>query len=682
VARRVPKVLTLHGKERTDDYAWLREKGSKEVLDYLAAENAYTDAMIAPSAPLREALYKEMLGRIQQNDASVPYEKGDFLYYQRTEEGKQYPTSYRKPKGGKGAEQIILDPNEIGKANKFVSVAYSEVSDDGNYLAYGLDTVGFRQYTLQIKDLRTGEILAEHPERIRSIAFAGDGKTLFYTVEDPVQKRSYRLYRHEYGKKKGSAAASGEDPLVYEEKDERFDLEVERSHSKEYVFLTAQSHTTTEVSFLSAKKPESKLTVVAPREQGHEYYVQHRGGDFYIRTNAGAPNFHLVKAPVKSPGRASWKEVVPHSDEALLHNFGLFSGFTVLVVRRDGQRGISILDAKDHVLVDSVALPDPVREVYMSDNERFDAPFVRLGYESPVTPESTYDYDVGKRELVLRKRTEIKGYDPSRYQVVRTSAKAKDGTMVPMSILARKDITPDGKSPAVLYGYGAYGLSIRSTFSAERFSLVDRGVVYAFAHVRGGMEMGRRWYDAGRMANKRNSFTDFIACGEHLATSGWADRSRIVAEGRSAGGLLVGAAMNMRPDLWRGVVLGVPFVDVVNTMLDTSLPLTAAEFEEWGDPRKPEQYDAIMAYSPYDNIRPQAYPALLVYTSYHDSQVMYWEPAKFVARLRATKTDHNPLLFRVDMDPSGHGGKSGRYDRLKEAAFRYSFILTTLGIDR
>jgi oligopeptidase B len=686
VARKEPKIERIHGYERADEYAWLRNKGSPDVLGYLSSESAYTDAMMKPTEALQEALYKEMLGRIKETDQTVPYKKGNAYYYTRTEEGKQYPIHCRKLGRLDAPEEVLIDLNEIGKTEKFVGLGPMDVSDDGNLFAYGLDTTGFRQFVLRVKDLRTGAQLPDRVERITSVAFARDNRTLFYVVEDPVSKRAHRLYRHVLGQgaaKGPSAASPPADALLYEEKDEMFDLDVERSSSQEFIFVTSASKTSSEVRHLRADRPDSALTLIAPRERDHEYYVDHRGKLFYIRENSTGRNFRLVTAKVGDNGRAGWKEIVPHRDAVMLENVQVFAGHTVLREREGGLQQLRVLDDKDRPLVDRIPLPEPIYALFPERNEEYASSIFRFNYQSPVTPSSVYDYDVRTRALTLKKRVEVRGgYDPARYEVQRLHASAADGTQIPISLVYRKGISPDGKTPTLLYGYGAYGFSVPTAFIPNRVSLLERGVVFAMAHVRGGGELGKPWHDKGRMMAKRNTFTDFITCAEHLIKLGWATKDRLAIQGGSAGGLLMGAVTNMRPDLWKAVVAAVPFVDVMNTMLDASLPLTVSEFEEWGNPKIKEQYDAMITYSPYDNIARKDYPAILVETSYNDSQVMYWEPAKYVARLRAMKTDKNPLLFKINMQPAGHGGQSGRYNRLRENAFEFAFILTQLGIPR
>ncbi|WAS90988.1 S9 family peptidase [Nannocystis punicea] len=687
VARKEPHVVELaNGLKLVDEYHWMRRKDAPDVLDHLRAEDAYAEAMTAHLAPLREKLHEEMLGRLVETDVDVPYKDGDYLYYSRVEKGKQYPIHCRKAvKGGEAAnEEILLDLNEIGKREKFVGLGPKSVSNDGSVLAYGIDTTGFRQFVLRFKDLRTGKELPERIERVTSVAFAKDGRTVFYTVEDPTTKRSHRLYRHRLGEE------PAKDALVHDEKDERFRVHVHRSRSREIVFVNIESRITSEVRFVRADRPEGPLVTVEPREQGHEYSVEHRGKELLITTNSAATaggakpvNFRLVSAPLDRPGRASWKEVVPHRPGVMLEGADAFQGFTVLVEREDGVRHLRFMQGKQLSLDAShrVVLPEAVYSVWPGANPELGATSYRIGYESPITPETVYEYDPAKRSLTLRKRLEVPGgYDASRYEVRRVFATAKDGTKVPISVVARKGAAPDRKNPVHLYGYGSYGHSINMGFSSARISLLDRGVVSATAHVRGGGEMGKRWHEDGRMQKKMNTFTDFVAAAEALVAEGWADPRRIVIQGASAGGLLMGAVVNLRPDLFAGVVAEVPFVDVIHTMLDESLPLTVEEFEEWGNPKKPDELAMMLQYSPYDNIAPKAYPPVLVRTSYSDSQVMYWEPAKYVAKLRATKTDQNPVLLRIHLGAAGHGGLSGRYDKLRDTAFTYAWMLDRLGV--
>jgi oligopeptidase B len=672
VAKRIPRTTTVHGVELSDDYFWLREKKNPETIAYLQAENAYTDAYMKPTAALQEKLYREMLARIKETDTNVPYRLGAHLYYTRTEQGKQYAVFARRKGDMTAPEEILLDLNEMAKGHPFMSVGEFDVTGDGQLLAFSTDETGYREYTLQIKDLRTGQV-TKIADRVSSAAWAADDKTLFYVVDHPVNKNPYRLYRHVLGR--------AEDELVYEEKDEMFHLEVERSRSRGYIFVTSSSHTTSEVRYLPADKPGEPLRLIEPRESGHEYYVDHHGAGFYIRSNAGGfRNFHLVSAPASDPRRANWKELIPHRPGVYLGGVEFFKDFFVVSERSEATPHLRVVDFRTGKVTD-IATPEPVYNISLSTNREFDTTKVRYSYQSFITPASTYDYDVraGKSEL-LKQQPVLGGYDPTLYKSERVYAKAADGTRVPISLVYKKDLKLDGARPLLLGAYGSYGIPSNVTFSSNRLSLLDRGVVFATAHIRGGGDLGKEWHDQGKMLAKKNTFTDFIAAAEFLVKKKYTSRDRIVITGGSAGGLLMGAVVNMRPDLFKAVVAYVPFVDVVNTMLDDTLPLTAGEWEEWGNPVKNKEHFLYMkSYSPYDNIEAKDYPAMLVKTSLNDSQVMYHEPAKFVAKLRRMKTDKNPLLLKTNMG-AGHGGASGRYDALRETAFDYAFILTQLGI--
>ena len=672
IARKVPHVVTLHGDRRQDDYFWLREKSSPEVIDYLKAENAYAEAMTADSEPFRQALYQEMLGRIKQTDLSVPYRLRGYYYYSRTEEGKQYPIQCRKRGSLDGAEEVILDLNAMASEHKFLAIGALAVSDDNQRLAFTLDTTGFRQYTLQVKDLATGAMGPENVGKVGSVVWAADGSTIFYTVEDPA-KRQYRLYRHKHG------TPNTGDELVYEEKDERFELDARRSASKAYIFLTSASHTASEVRFLPAGRPLEPFRLIAAREKDHEYYVEHHGDQFYIRTNQNAPNFRLVTAPVGEPGKGHWQEVVPHRADVMITGLTMFADYYVRSEREGGLPQLTVTDFRTGAS-HRITFPEPVYTCGTGTNAEYESSVYRYTYQSFITPSSVFDYDMEKRTSTLLKQTEVLGgYDPARYESQRLWAKASDGTRIPISIVYRKGTPRDGSAPMLLSGYGSYGISQNATFNSNRLSLLDRGVVVAIAHIRGGGEMGKTWHEQGRMMKKKNTFTDFIACAEYLIAEKYTARDRLVITGGSAGGLLMGAVVNLRPDLFKAVVAEVPFVDVINTMSDASLPLTVGEFEEWGNPQIKSEYEYIKTYCPYTNTVGKAYPTMLVKTSLNDSQVMYWEPAKWVARLRAVKTDHNPLLLKINMG-AGHGGSSGRYDALHEVAFNYAFILSQFAI--
>jgi oligopeptidase B len=674
VARKEPHKIAIHGDTLVDDYYWMRNKGTPEVESHLKAELAYADAFMKPTAALQQKLYDEMLARIQQTDTNVPARERGYFYYSRTEEGKQYPIYARKKGSLEAAEEVILDVNALAEGKQFMSIGEMSVSPDGNLLAYTVDDTGFRQYRLQVKDLRTGRLGPDTAERVTSVEWTEDGQSLFYSVEHPQTKRSYQVFRHALGGSK--------DEPVYEEKDERFNVGVWKSRDHKYLFVESGSLTSTEIRYKPADAAAGEWKVFAERVPEQQYDVDHRDGTFWIRTNDQGRNYRLVTAPASDPSRKSWKEVVAHRDDVMLSGHLLFRDFYVLVEREGGWPQIRITDFRNGQS-HRVAFPEPAYQVNLSNNREFDAPVVRLAYQSPITSPSIYDYDpVTKQRKLLKQVAVLGGYDPSRYRVEVTKAKAPDGVEVPVWLVYRKDLKLDGSNPALLYAYGSYGSSSSAGFSSNLFSLVDRGVVYALAYIRGGGELGKKWHDQGRMLNKKNTFTDFIAAAEHLVAQKYTSKDRLAIMGGSAGGLLMGAVTNMRPDLFKVVVSYVPFVDVITTMLDETVPLTVGEFEEWGNPKKEAEYRYMKAYSPYDNLAAKPYPIMMVKSSYNDSQVMYWEPAKYVAKLRALKTDTNPLIFKINMDPAGHGGKSGRYDRLRETAYDYAFLLWQLGVEK
>ena len=672
VADRKPHTETLHGDTRIDDYAWLRAKGTPEVTAYLEAENRYAEARLAATSELQETLYQEALARIQQTDLSVPVLDRGYYYYSRTEEGKQYTTYCRRQGSMEAPEEILLDLNEFADQYPFVGVGAFELSSDASWLAYSLDTTGFRDYTLHIKELATGRHATETVPHVKSVAWATDGRTLFYAIDDDA-KRPYRIYRHIVG------TPVADDVLVHEETDERFRTSVWQSRSKQFVFIHVSSLTASEVRFVDASRPHDEMQVIAERAPEREYAVGHSGDRFYIRTNDRGRNFRVVWTPVAEPGPENWQEFLPHDPGIMRSSLKVFRDHCVVHEREDGLPHIRVVDlatGDSHRL----AFPEPVYNIGGSQNPDFDSAIYRYTYESTITPRSVFDYHIGERQSELRKRAEVLGgYDPDQYQVERRFASAADGTQVPISLVYRRGALDAGPAPLYLQGYGSYGFPYPPRFSHSRISLLDRGVVCAVAHIRGGGEMGKTWHDQGRMLSKMSTFTDFIAVAEHLSTSGCTTSEKLVIKGGSAGGLLMGAVVNMRPDLFRAVVSEVPFVDVINTMLDEELPLTVGEFEEWGNPKEREHYFYIKRYCPYSNVVAQDYPAMLVRTSLNDSQVMYWEPAKYVAKLRAHKTDDNPLLFTVNM-AGGHGGSSGRYDRLREIALEYAFVLWQLGL--
>ena len=671
MAEKKTKTTNIHGETLVDDFFWLREKTNPEVISHLQAEDAYAQAAMKHTVALQEKLYNEMLSHIKQTDTQVPYRAGDYFYYTRTEEGKQYAIFCRKKGSVDAKEEIVLDQNELAKGQKFMSLGLFLPSDDGNLLAYSTDNTGYRQFMLHIKDLRTGQLFPERVERVTSFVWAPDNKTFFYVTEDPVTKRSDKFFRHVLGSDKYE--------LVYDEKDELFDIATDRSRDKQVVFLESFSKTSTEVRYLPASEPNSSLKVVLPRMPEHEYDVNHRDGLFYIRTNKGAKNFRIVTAPVSDPSEKNWKEFVAHRPAVKVEGISLYKDHAVLPAWEGGLQQLEVIDFKTDKR-HRIKFPEPVYSAGLSNNREFNTNVVRFYYNSMVTPFSTFDYNMDTGKETLLKQTEVPGgFDRTNYKSERVVATAPDGTKIPMSMVYRKGVKMDGSAPLLLYGYGSYGASMPPTFSSTRLSLLDRGVIFVISHIRGGGELGEEWRDAGRMMNKMNTFTDFIASAEALIEKKYTSKDRLVIQGGSAGGLLVGAVSNMRPDLFKAVVSQVPFVDVLNTMLDASLPLTTSEYIEWGNPNDKPAYEYMKKYSPYDNVAKKNYPAMLVKVSVNDSQVPYWEGAKLVAKLRAMKTDNNPLLLKVNFG-AGHGGASGRYDALRETAFDYAFMLWQMGV--
>ncbi len=704
VALREPVEYVVHGDPRVDEYAWLRHKEDPRVLAYLNEENAYADAVLRPTVKLQEKLYQEMLGRILQTDLSVPSRLRGYLYYSRTVEGKQYPIYCRKLEVGErkpeelyensqpamavpqAQEEVLLDLNALAEGHSFLGLGCFEVSDDNRRLAYATDITGYRQYTLEVKDLPTRLTLPFHVERVTSVAWAADNRTLFYVVEDETSKRSHQLYRH-------VLEADQPDALIYEERDERFRIEIERTRSGAYLLLVANSHTTSEVRYLRADQPSGEFRLVAVREDDHEYSVDHHpgnsedltGGVFFVRTNSNGRTFRLMTAPTSDPARARWHEVVPNRPGVMLSAIACFQDHLVLCEREDGLPYLRLVDltreapsalAASH----RIEFAEPAYNASFGANPEFETESLRFTYESFITPRSVYDYEVKSGKRILRKQQPVLGgYDATRYGSERLHATAADGTKIPLSVVYRHDTPRDGSAPLLLYAYGSYGISMPVTFSSNRLSLLDRGVIFVVAHIRGGGELGKPWHDMGRMHHKMNTFTDFIASAEYLIEKGYTAKEKLTIEGGSAGGLLMGAVVNLRPDLFRLVISHVPFVDVLNTMLDASLPLTVGEYEEWGNPQVPEDYLYMRQYCPYTNLVRKDYPTMLVKTGLNDSQVMYWEPAKYVAKLRTLKTDGKPLLFKVNMG-AGHGGASGRYDYLREIALDYAFLLTQMGV--
>lgn len=657
-----------------DEYAWLRddERSNPEVLAHLKAENAYSDAMTRPLSGLRETLYREMRGRLQEDDTQVPYKLGAAFYYSRTEKDKQYPIRCRKAGSLDGQEEVLLDENQMSEGKEFFDLGDFAVSLDGHRLAYTSDTLGYRQYVLHVKDLTTQKTIENIAERVTSVAWAADNQTLFYVTEDPVTKRSSQLFRHALG--------SSSHELLYTEDDELYGIEIARTRSNAFLCLTSQSKTTTEVHYLPADHPKEVFKLLLPRKEGHEYFIDHRGDDFLIRTNDQGKTFRLVKAPVSDPAPERWSEILPCRQAVTLEDVDCFASHLVCIERAEGLPQLTILDL-EKCTSEKVAFPEPVYSVRAGQNPEFHSSAFRFLYESFTTPDSVFDYnfEMGAREL-KKQEAVLGGYDPTQYHAQRVYATAPDGVKIPISLLSKGPLTNDASRPLLLEAYGSYGIPSDVEFSSDRISLLDRGVVYGIAHVRGGGDLGKDWHDQGKMMVKRNTFSDFIACAEHLVAQKTTSSEKLAITGGSAGGLLMGAVTNMRPDLFKLVVSYVPFVDVINTMLDETLPLTVGEYLEWGNPHEKPAFEYMRSYSPYDNIRRTDYPSILVRSALFDSQVGYWEPAKYVARLRELKTDRNPLLLKVSLEPSGHGGASGRYDKLHETAYDYAFILSELGL--
>jgi oligopeptidase B len=675
-AKSVPKEITLHGDARVDNYFWLRDRADDpDVIPYLEAENRYTEEVMAPTKPLQETLYREILGRIQETDITVPVKRDDYFYYTRTEEGKAYSLQCRKHGGLDASEEILLDSNVLAEGQKYFRLGNFAVSPDHRLLAYSIDVEGDESYTIQVKNLATGELL---PDRIAktyyTLEWANDNRTFFYTVLDEA-KRPYRAFRHELGETT--------DTLVYQEDDGRFNLGLRKTRSQRFVFIEISSPLTSELRYLEADDARGEFRVLLPRRQGVEYDASHHGEYFYIRTNDGAKNFRLMRTEVNDPPGENWYEAIPARAGVTIEGVDSFEDYIVVYERERGLEKICIREASG-ALSHYIDFPEPVYSVGATGNAEYKTNVLRFNYTSLVTPASVFDYDVRTRERELKKQYEVRGgYDASQYQSERIFAKAPDGVEVPISLVYRRGFERNGTSPLLLYGYGAYGHSIDPTFSSARLSLLDRGFVFAIAHIRGGAELGEEWHDQGKLLQKKNTFTDFITCSEHLLAARYTSTERLAIMGGSAGGLLVGAVLNLRPELFHAAIAKVPFVDTLNTMLDPTLPLTIAEYEEWGNPEQEEFYRYIRSYSPYDNVVPREYPAMLVTAGLNDPRVSYWEPAKWVAKLRALKTelrmtDSNVLLLKTDMG-SGHFGPSGRYEGIKEVAFDYAFLLRTVG---
>jgi oligopeptidase B len=675
VARIEPhEIVSKHGHKRIDNYYWLRNREDSAVIEYLKAENAYLDTMMAHTRALQEKLFNEMRARIKEDDSSVPYKLDDYYYYTRYVEGGEYPVYCRKKGSMDAPEEIIVDGNEIGKDLKFLNL-FTSVSPDHKLAAIIMDTVGRNFYTVKIKDMTTGNYLPDViPDTRGGYVWTNDSKSILYAVPDKVTLRTYQIKRHILGKPVDA------DELIYEEKDQTLSVGIEKTKSKKYFIISSGRTDASFAHYLDADKP-GKPVLIQPLQDEVEYSVEHAGGDkFYIHTNLNAKNYRLVEAPISRPGKENWKDVIPHREDVFLQNVDFFINHLVLEEMQAGLTRIRIIkwsDRSEH----NIDFGEPAYFAGLGYNPEFNTQIVRYNYQSMTTPPSTYDYNMDTREKELKKEQPVLGnFDKTLYATERVMVKARDGKEVPLSIVYRRDkFKKDGTSPGWIYGYGSYGASLYATFSSNRLSLLDRGFVYAIAHVRGGQEMGGQWYEEGRMMNKKNTFYDFIDCSEWLIQNKYVAKDKLFASGGSAGGLLMGAIVNMRPDLYRGVIAAVPFVDVITTMMDESIPLTTFEWKEWGNPNIQEEYEYMLSYSPYDNVKAQDYPNLLVTTGLHDSQVQYWEPAKWVAKLRAMKTDNNRLFLYTNMD-AGHGGASGRFRRLREIAREYAFAFDILGI--
>lgn len=682
--KKVAKEMTIHGDTRVDNYFWMRlsdeqknaetpDEQTQEVLDYLNAENDYTTEMLSHTKDFQEELFEEIKGRIKQTDQSVPYKLNGYYYITRYEEGKEYPIHSRKKGSLDAEEEIMLDVNVLAEPYDYYAVAGRSVSTDNTILAYGEDTLSRRIYTVKFKNLKTGEMLKDEiPNTNGGVVWANDNKTVFYTVKDAAL-RSYKIFKHTLG------TDATKDEEVYHEKDETYGTFVYKSKSKKYLIIGSYSTLATEYRILEADNPNGTFRVFQERDYPNklEYGITHYGDKFYIRTNMDAPNYRLMETPENATSKDNWKEVIAHRPDVLLEGMDIFKDHMVLSERIKGISQLRIIpnEGKEHY----IDFGEDSFLAYTSANPEFDTDILRIGYTSMTTPRSTFDYNMNTKDMELLKEQEVVGgYDKSEYQSERLYATAKDGTKIPISMVYKKGIKKDGSNPTLLYAYGSYGASMEPTFSSVRLSLLDRGFVYAIAHIRGGEEMGRHWYEDGKLLKKKNTFTDFIDSGEFLIEQKFTTSDNLFAMGGSAGGLLMGAVVNMRPDLWKGVIAAVPFVDVVSTMLDESIPLTTGEFDEWGNPKDEEYYHYIKSYSPYDNVEAKEYPAMLVTTGLHDSQVQYWEPAKWVAKLRELKTDNNPLLLHTNME-AGHGGASGRFKRFKETALEYAFLLDLAG---
>jgi oligopeptidase B len=665
--------MKAFGDTRQDPYFWMRYKEDPAVLEYVKAENDYMSAIMKPMEPLVDKVYNEIISRIKQTDLSLPYRQGSYFYYTKTEEGKQYYVSARKKGSLEGAEEILLDVNEMAKPHKFFSVGAQSISPDENLLAYGTDTTGYREYTLRIKNLATGQLLPDEIQRISSVTWAMDGKTLLYSKQQDKTKREYQVWAHELGK------PTGEDKLLFQENDEKFRAGMARSLSKRYLFFFAQSGMTSELRYLDAKTPYAEPKLLLARRDGISYDVEHHGDHLYIRINDKGRNFRVVKAPVSDPSEKNWVEVIPAADSIYIEEMLALKNHLIFQLRVNGLHTLRVMDIASGKTHD-IKFDEQAYVLGISVNREFDSKVLRLAYSSMVTPQSTYDYNLETRERTLMKRQEVLGgYDPAKYTVERTFATSQDGTKVPITIAYKKGFVKDGKAPMLLYGYGAYAIPMDPGFSSNRLSLLDRGFAYAIAHIRGGTDLGYTWYEAGKLLKKKNTFRDFVAAADHLIAQKFTNAGQLVIEGGSAGGLLVGAVTNMRPELFKTVIAGVPFVDVVSSLQDKTIPLSTTDADEFGDPEKQEFYEYMKSYSPYDNVAKAKFPNLYIFSGINDSQVPYWEPLKWTAKLRANQQGSGQIVLYMNTD-AGHGGASGRYSRYKELARAYAYALWTLGI--
>ena len=672
-----PYEITQHGYTRIDNYYWMRDRSDPEVLKYLHAENDYLEEIMGHTKSLQEILYAEMKGRLKETDSTVPEKRGDYFYYSRTEEGRQYPIYCRRKSSPDQPEEILLDQNELAEGKSFCSIGAFTVSPDGNKLAYSLDIEGREVYTIYIKDLVSGALYPEFIVNTFSsvyfrtgVEWANDSQTLFYLTLDESE-RPHKVLRHRLG------TEPEQDEVIVHDEDEAYSLFIHKSRDGKYIFTNHHATRATEMRFLSADHPEDELKILSPRQDGVEYFAAHHDGYFYIVTNDRAENFKLVKTSVEKPEREHWEELIPHREDVLIDWVDTFSDYLVLYERRSGLRQIRIAPFSAMTNVRYIEFPEPAYSVELESNPEFETDILRFTYSSPITPHSVIDYhmDTGQWELI--KQDIPDGYDRSLYVTERIHATAADGKQIPITVAYKKDLKKDGNNPTLLYGYGSYGSVIDADFNSNRLSLLDRGFVFAIGHIRGGSDLGRAWYENGKMLNKKNSFTDFIACAEHLIKEGFTSNKKLAILGGSAGGLLVSACLTMRPDLFQAVINKVAFVDVVTTMSDPTIPLTALEWDEWGNPQVREHFEYMLSYSPYDNVRPTAYPHMLITAGFNDPRVAYWEPAKFAAKLREMKTDNNLLLLHTNYD-AGHAGASGRYDHLKEIAIDYAFLIDRL----